>query len=287
MVIIPQRLFSDENVRVFARDGQNAILQKRLRKDLIRREAYVASHAISMVLSGEQTIETYEGNGCTIREGEMILIPRGVYYVTDIQVSDDAFESILFYFDDDTVRQFTAGLAVTVADRLRAPEYLHLPQPTLVRSFVAALTATYSNAKMSPELLRLKTLELLHLSAPAFPQQTFANFLFRLTIPAKRNIRPFMEENATKPLSVADYAYLTGRSLSTFRRDFKDQFGTTPQRWIKDRRIKHAVSLLEHQDLHVTDLADAAGYQNVSYFIREFRSTTGLTPKQFMLQRKG
>ena len=286
MIVVPQRLFSSPNVKVIARDGENAIIQKRLEGDLVGREAYVASHAISIVLRGKQSIETYEGNSCTIVAGELLVLPRGVYYVTDLLAGEGAFESLLFYFDDDTVRQFTASIDVGQVHRERGDEYLSLVQSTSIKAFATSLMTVYATVPLSGDLLRLKTLELLHLIAANYSTQQFANFIFRLALPVRRNIRPFMEANCTKPLSVADYAYLTGRSLSTFRRDFKAQFNNTPQRWIRERRIRHAIALLEATDYRVVDLAAEAGYQNVSYFIRAFKAQTGQSPKQYMLQNR-
>lgn len=286
MIVIPQRLFADPNIKLLAREGQNAILIKSLTEDLLGREAYIANHAISIVLSGEQHIETYEGNDCTIRAGEMIFVPRGIYYVTDLKAGTAAFKSLLFYFDNDTIRQYVADISATEVRQNEAPEYLKLPQSEPIKGFTDGLLQIYRSVTLNPELLRLKTLELFHLMNTVVPDDWFAQFLFRLTLPAKRNIREFLEHNYGKPLSVADYAYLTGRSLTSFRRDFKAQFGTTPQNWIKDRRIKHAVDLLAEREMLVADLAAEAGYQNVSYFIREFRAVTGSSPKQYMLGQR-
>jgi AraC-like DNA-binding protein len=36
------------------------------------------------------------------------------------------------------------------------------------------------------------------------------------------------------------FAYLTGRSLSSFKRDFNKAFNTTPQRWLTQKRLELA-----------------------------------------------
>jgi len=102
-------------------------------------------------------------------------------------------------------------------------------------------------------------------------------------IPQKRNIKTFMEQNYQKALKVEDYAYLTGRSMSSFRRDFKAYFDMTPQKWLIGKRINQAQSILDQREVNVTDLAEEVGYENVSYFIKEFKAQVGLTPKQYML----
>jgi AraC-like DNA-binding protein len=63
-----------------------------------------------------------------------------------------------------------------------------------------------------------------------------------------------MEKNYDKPLKMEDYAYLTGRSLSTFRRDFKAYYDLTPRQWIKEKRLEKAVQLFQEKEKSVTDV---------------------------------
>ncbi len=41
-------------------------------------------------------------------------------------------------------------------------------------------------------------------------------------------------------LSLEKFSYLTGRSLTTFKRDFKKSFTMTPQRWLTHKRLELA-----------------------------------------------
>lgn len=285
MILIPQRLFSDKSVCILLRDGNTCILQKELSESLTGREAYVSNHVISLVLAGEQFLRTYEENTIRVQAGELVFIPRGVYYVSDLQPQNGNFCSLLFYFDDAVIHSFMQHSQITEADRRAAPEHLKFVQFPAINSFVTSLLDIYGDGRHGKQFLQPKLLELLHLLNAHSTDNTFAEFLFRLTLPGKRNIRTFMEQNYDKPLKIADYAYLTGRSASTFRRDFKTQFKTTPQQWLKEQRLIKAHRLAVNQEMAVNQLAYEVGYDNVSYFIREFRSRTGLSPKQFMLQQ--
>jgi len=55
------------------------------------------------------------------------------------------------------------------------------------------------------------------------------------------------------------------------------------QQWIKEMRLKKALSMLKNKQLSVTDVSYEVGYENISYFIREFRKKTGQSPKQYQL----
>jgi len=265
------------------RAGNTCILRKELRQPLIQREAYVANHVISVVLAGKQELKTYDENVIMVEAGEMVFLPRGVYYVTDLLPAQGHFESVLFYFDDEIIHSFLQHARVAEVNQLEAPDHLKFEQLPTVKLFIDLLLAIYGQQKGGKQFLDLKILELLYLLNAQVPQKKFAEFLFRLTLPQKRNIKSFMEHNYDKPLKMEDYAYLTGRSLSTFRRDFKAYYDTTPQRWVKERRLQKAISLLEQREMSVTDLAYEVGYENISYFIREFKAKTGKSPKQYML----
>lgn len=284
MILIPQRLFDSPQVQTIMRQGNVCILRKSLDAPVVQREGYISNHVVSIVQAGEQRIRTYDDNVITVRAGEALFIPRGVYYVTDLLPSSGNFESLLFYFDDQLIHEFLSTSKVSEVDRQAVPDHLKFGVVPPLESFVQALLQIYgSNTIQQEGLLQLKILELLLLLNGLAGEKRFANFLFQLTLPQKRNVRTFMEQNYDKPLKVEDYAYLTGRSESTFRRDFKQYFQTTPQQWLKEQRLDKALRLLQQQEMSVTEVAYEIGYENISYFIRAFKDKVGLSPKQYML----
>lgn len=287
MIVIPQRLFSDPQVRVILRDGNVCILKKSLAAPIREREGYISNHVVSIVLSGQQRIRPFDGAPIQVQAGEFLFIPRGMYYISDLLPQEGPFESLLFYFDDRLIQEFLAVSTVDEFNRNTLPDYLKLATPQVLEVFAANLLLLYEKHGIrQKQFLDLKILELLHLLNGAISDRKFAEFLFRLTLPKKRNIREFMQQNYDKPLRIEDYAYLTGRSLSTFRRDFRQFFDLTPQQWIKQKRLEKAYAMLGESNITVTDMAMAVGYENVSYFIREFKKTYGQSPKQLMLERR-
>ncbi|WMX13055.1 AraC family transcriptional regulator [Aureispira sp. CCB-E] len=286
MILIPQRLFKSEGVQIILKDGNVCILSKALNRPVLRREGYISNHVISMVLSGEQHIRNYDGQLLVAKAGEMLFIPRGMYVISDLLPQKEMFKSLLFYFDDLLIQDFLSVAKSTKTTKENIPNYLKFKIETTLQSFADSLITIYSNPHLKDKhFLHLKILEMLHLLDALGVEQELASFLFRLTLPKKRHIKSFMEANFSKPLKVADYAYLTGRSLSTFRRDFKASFGCTPQKWIKNKRLDKALSILNEREVSVTELGVATGYENISYFIKEFKGRFGLSPKQYSLSK--
>lgn len=284
MILIPQRLFGLPQVTTILRDGNVCILKKELTEPIIDREGYISNHVVSMVLAGEQRIRTYNDEVILVRPNEVLFIPRGMYYVSDLLPKDGTFQSVLFYFDNSIIEEFLSTSKVTEISRKTAPTYLKFGVVPPLRHFMDSLLHIYQNQQLrNKNLLNIKILELLFLLNTLAKEQQFANFLFRLTLPQKRNIKSFMEQNFAKPLKLEDYAYLTGRSLSTFRRDFKAYYQITPQKWLKAKRLDKAINLLKQQEMSVSQLAYEVGYENTSYFIQAFKNKVGQSPKQYML----
>ncbi|BDS10651.1 helix-turn-helix transcriptional regulator [Aureispira anguillae] len=286
MIIIPQRLFGATAVKIILQDGNKCILSKQLAQPILNREGYISNHVISILISGEQHIRTYDDELLIVKAGEVLFVPRGMYCISDLLPQGGNFQSLLFYFDDDLIHNFLSTIQLREMDRTKVPSHLKFGELPVLQTFANTVLEIYAKHQLNDKrFLDLKILELLHLLNNVSLKKQFSNFLFRLTLPQKRNIKGFMENNYDKPLKIVDYAYLTGRSISSFRRDFKALFGCTPQRWLKDKRMEKALCILNQKEITVTDLAFEIGYDNISYFIKEFKNRFGLSPKQYMLSK--
>lgn len=58
--------------------------------------------------------------------------------------------------------------------------------------------------------------------------------------PYKINLDDFMQNNFMFNMPLEKFAYLTGRSLTTFKRDFQKLYNQSPQRWLTRRRLELA-----------------------------------------------
>ena len=84
MILIPQRLFDAPQVTTILRDGNVCILKKALTEPIVNREGYISNHVISILLSGEQHIKTYDNQLIKVKPQEVLFIPRGMYYISDL-----------------------------------------------------------------------------------------------------------------------------------------------------------------------------------------------------------
>lgn len=93
----------------------------------------------------------------------------------------------------------------------------------------------------------------------------------------KINLHDFMEKNFRCDMSMSEFAKASGRSLSTFKRDFKQMSTLSPERWLTDRRLRAAYDLLD-RGRRVSDVCFDVGFKNVSHFSAIFKRKFGKTP---------
>ena len=102
--------------------------------------------------------------------------------------------------------------------------------------------------------------------------------------PPRRMLRckEYLDENVCDTsLRIGTLAKMCGVSEVYFRREFKSCYGTSPLEYIKRRRIEVACQLLSTGLYNVTQVAERAGFDSISYFSAEFRRLKGCTPSQY------
>jgi len=84
-----------------------------------------------------------------------------------------------------------------------------------------------------------------------------------------------------KSLDLAFLARRLGMSSRTVSRKFWDEFQTSPGKWIQEKRLEMARSLLEESKLDVSEICQRVGYQDAASFSRLFSRTSGMTPTEY------
>ena len=288
--VLPERLYSMPNIETLFRDkGSNAIFHKILTEDLTHKEMYLSVPVLIYITKGEQIIYTYDGDKLTIKAGQLTLLPKDVYIVSDFIAEKSIFEALLFFVDNTLIGRLKSAF-IELCDAQHESRGESIDVILLERQaqrYMESLKTVYSNEKNNEKLLEIKLLELLQLIVEQPGGSAIVSRLCSYPAPLKRrNIKVFMQENVQKNLKVSDYAYLTGRSVSSFNREFKRIYNMTPNQWLIEQRLKQAQYLLLNTDMKVTEIAFDVAYENVSHFIKAYRTRYGQTPNGFRKNTK-
>lgn len=102
--------------------------------------------------------------------------------------------------------------------------------------------------------------------------------------PEKANLAQMMNSMFLQNFTLEKLAFLSGRSLSSFQRDFRNIFNTTPHKWIKKRRLEYAKLLLTESNRPAMDIFIDAGFEDLGHFSRSFKEHFGINPSQIRKQ---
>jgi AraC-like DNA-binding protein len=111
------------------------------------------------------------------------------------------------------------------------------------------------------------------------------SILANFDAPGKIDLVNFMQRNFMFNMSLEKLGYLTGRSLSTFNRDFKKLFKTTPQKWLTDKRLELAYYQLAEKKKKLTEVYLEVGFEDLSHFSFIFKKKYGISPNQLPLTK--
>ncbi|TDW96397.1 helix-turn-helix transcriptional regulator [Dinghuibacter silviterrae] len=238
---------------------------------------------LSLVLKGRKHLY-HTGGKVEIGPGEGFFAARGNYlrterrgngpggYVTLVIRCSDAFLASLLLPSEPV----SASLDPVML----------LRQDPLIDDLVAQLSHYFDRFYEKPRLetvLPLKIRELLTLLATAPANKGFSTLLRKGPTAPSDPLHALMEAHYKEPLTLEQWAFLAGQSLSSFKRKFETVYGMPPRRWIQQRRLQEAHLLLTDARYNVTEVCYETGFQNLAHFIHAFKERYGITPKQRQL----
>ena len=97
----------------------------------------------------------------------------------------------------------------------------------------------------------------------------------------QQKLMQYIDEYLAEDVSLSSLAELVHLSPYHFSRMFKQSFDTPPHRYLTNRRIERAKSLLAARKLSVTEIGLDVGFSETSSFTSAFRKVTGETPTDY------
>lgn len=101
-----------------------------------------------------------------------------------------------------------------------------------------------------------------------------------------RRVIDYIEAHLAEDVSLRDLAAVADLSTHHFGEAFKTSTGTSPHRYLIERRIRRAKELLLGADRSIAEVALAVGFASHSHFTDNFRKLTGTTPSRFRIDRR-
>lgn len=236
-------------------------------------------------------INVAEGRGCMevnditypLHQGETYLVNRQkrVQFKTEetlqlffIRISEKAVEEYLF------------------RNKSYAPKKSHpnsvvmMPQHLLINAFFSGVESGVDNDyRASMPLVFLKMQECIGILTCVLPE--LYDWFYQMNRIQKIDLHEFMEAHFKENLPLEQFAIASGRSLSTFRREFIKEFGMTPQRWLLKRRLQEAHHLITQFHKSPSAFLYDLGFESFPHFSRNFKSIYGIQPSMLLKNGSG
>jgi len=233
------------------------------------------------VLSGKKTYKTINGEW-TLVPGQTLYLKKGAEVIH--QYFDDEYCMLGFFLSDELIKE-------TIEDIKGKVKFNYIQNPyeftaKMVKSsdylegfFHSMLTYFRGINRPPDQILVLKLKELLMNLIDCDP--LLASYFKDMTECDKPSLKQIMEKNYCFNLKLEDYAELSHRSLSTFKRDFQQHFNESPGKWIIKRRVEHAANIIANTDQSISQVAFESGFEDLSHFSRVFKKIIGKNPSEY------
>ena len=236
-------------------------------------------YAMNYVYSGEMLLDNGKEQ-IHVGKGECVFIPRD-HHITMYKKTCDGerYCGIFLSFTRKFLREMYGKLELPkmAADMPKIEQALRLPKTAEITSLFASMTPYFDpNVKPQDDFMHLKLQEgllaLLHID------NRFVPTLFDFNEAWKIDILEFMNANYMYEFSLEELAHYTGRSLATFKRDFKKLSDLTPEKWLIRKRLEVAYQLMKEGGKRLSDVYAEVGFKNPSHFSTAFKRQYGVPP---------
>jgi len=241
-------------------------------------EQFISEHTFCYIIKG--VMSCYDGNKTyAFRSEECGLARRNRLARYMKEKVDNELEKVFVFFDEPFLKKIQERHKLIPTKFQSDQTFLRIPKNELIANFIRSLMPYYrGGGKIDEPFADVKREELLLILLQQQPE--LEGVFFDYGIPEKINLEEFMNRNYKFNVGIDRLAWLTGRSLSAFKRDFKQIFNDTPSHWLVQRRLQEAHFLIEKKNRRPSDIYLELGFEALPHFSHAFKKRFGYAPTE-------
>jgi AraC family transcriptional regulator, exoenzyme S synthesis regulatory protein ExsA len=237
----------------------------------------VQKNTLIRMLSGEMRIVLPE-RILVVGAGDTIFFPRlEPAKVMKLPKDGRPYKSVAIYFAPESVQPYFARHHLKPIHDGRKPGISLMDPHPLLESLFNSILPYFNLKNELPENIAAGKVDEAIAILKEIDVDLF-NALGNFEEPGKINLTEFMEKNFMFNMPLDEFSYLTGRSLTTFKRDFRKAFYISPQKWLTQKRLELAHLQLATQKRKAADVYLEVGFENLSHFSFAFKKQFGYPP---------
>lgn len=245
-------------------------------------EQFVPEHIFIFLAKGK--VEGYDGlQKYTLQAGQCCLVRKNRLARYSKQEDESAFEKVVVVFEESFLRSFQERYRINATKSTDKGAFMLIPTHAFIHPFILSLKPYYEpGGRIREPYASIKREELLLLLLEIQP--SLAAILFDFGIPQKIDLERFMNGHYKFNVSMERLAYMTGRSLSAFKRDFEKIFNDTPGRWLLQKRLQEAYFLIMKKKQKPSSFYLDLGFEDLSHFSFAFKKKFGVNASELLQQ---
>lgn len=257
-------------------DSANNILFSCQMKKRYSDEQVVAEHSLGYIVTGK--LELKFTNEKVVAAQDNIFFVRRNELVKALKIPDEnglPFKSVNIFLTQNILRTYALQNKIGKQEKYIGKPAINLSNNKFIKSYIESLLPYIDEPfKFSHQFAHIKTIEAIEILLSN--SNIMKQILFDLSEPHKIDLEKFINQNFLLNISLSEFARLTGRSISTFKRDFKKIFNDTPGKWLLNRRLDEAKYLITEKRLKPSEVYYTVGFENFSHFSNAFKQRFGI-----------
>jgi AraC-like DNA-binding protein len=251
----------------------------------VKNKVMLNKNVFSFLLEGTKELMTKD-KATVIHNDAFLLIKSGNCLMTENLSDTNVYRSVLFFFNDDMLLKLLQKNKLPKTVDSSSKPYEIFQYDDYIHHFVMSLIKIkdYDRA-LQDSLLQTKLEEiltyLLHKNGIGF-----LNNILTYQNSQSRHFTDVVESNKLNNLTIQELAFLCNMSISTFKRNFEQQYQTSPIKWFQEKRLEYSAYLLSIKKKRPVDIYDEIGFESLSSFTQAFKTKYNTTPKQFQLENE-
>lgn len=255
----------------------------------------IRQKVIGMVLHGYKKI--YHDDNVTIAEaGDVFLFNEGLHHIEEC-AENQRFEQILFYISAEELHKHIVALvheynlecfSAHNCRKCQSHNFVVSKPTKALSEFFGSINNTFSNdnTQIGDHLRQMRTIELIYHILRSEDDCLRNQLLMGADVDRVKFVG-CIYDHILKDCTVESLAEATHRSPTSFKKDFRRYFHTSPHKWFINQRLQIAHTMLLSTEQTVEQIGNYCCLHNPSHFISRFRERYNMTPKVFRQTARG